>query len=206
MQRNHGTKALAKKNGAASCLTTPLKVFVTHRRHTEGVGEMYEDQARWVVAHGEVWIAPFLVSPSAETPMMVKLEPSSRRRPPSFTRADTSWWIIDPTATTAGPCDAIFGSCDAEDRRQRRLLLLPTLRLFRCLLRHCFRPSLLRHCCPPSLSGWRHRYSAAANRPALASAYTSAEKKTAFPLNFVYGFRFAPSRCVGRAIHIQTCR
>ncbi len=137
---------------------------------------------------------------------MVELDPSSRRRPPSFTRAGASWRIIDPTTTSAGPCDAIFDSCDAEDRQRRRLLLLPTLRLLRCLLRRCFRPSLLRHCCPPSLSGWRHRYSAVANRPALASAYTSAEKKTAFPLNFVYRFRLAPIRCVCRAIDIPTRR
>jgi len=136
---------------------------------------------------------------------MVKLEPSSRRRPPSFTRADASCRIIDPTATPAGPCDAIFGSCDAEDRQERRLLLLlPTLCLLRCLLRRCFRLSLLRHCCPPSLSGWRHRYSAVANRPALAPAYTSAREKTAFPLNFVYRQQFAPSCGAGGANDITT--
>src|SRR5580658_7443782 len=87
---------------------------------------------------------------------MVKPDPSSRRRPLSYTRADAPGQIIDPTATPAGPCNATFGSCDAEDRQQRHLLLLPTLCLLRCLLRRCFRLSLLRHCCPPSLSGWRH--------------------------------------------------
>ena len=87
---------------------------------------------------------------------MVKPDPSSRRRPLSYARAGTSWQIINPTATPAGPCNATFGSCDAEDRQRRELLLLSALRLLRCLLRRCFRLSLLRHCCPPSLSGWRH--------------------------------------------------
>jgi hypothetical protein len=31
------------------------------------------------------------------------------------------------------------------------------------------------------LSGWRHRYSAVANRAALASAYTTKAKNTSFP-------------------------
>ena len=136
---------------------------------------------------------------------VVELDPSSRRRPLSFTGAGVSWQIIDPAATNAGPCNAIFGSCDAEDRPRRRLLLLPTLRLLRCLLRRCFRLSLLRHCCPPSLSGWRHRYSAVANRLALASAYTSTEKKTAFSPNFVYRFRFALSCRLRVAPRIYTC-
>jgi hypothetical protein len=134
---------------------------------------------------------------------MVELDPSSRRRPLSFTRAGASWWIIDPTATPAGPCGAIFGSYDAEDRQRRRLLLLPTLCLLRCLLRRCFRLSLLRHCCPPSLSGWRHRYSAVANRLALASAYTSGEKKTAFPLNFVHSYQLARTRRARGAIDTE---
>jgi hypothetical protein len=135
---------------------------------------------------------------------MVKPNPSSRRRPLSYTGAGTSWQIIDPTATIAGPCNAIFGSCDAEDRQRHQLLLLSALRLLRCLLRRCFRLSLLRHCCPPSLSGWRHRYSAVANRRALALAYTTETKKTSFPLNFVYRFRFALPRRARCAIDTET--
>ena len=137
---------------------------------------------------------------------MVKPDPSSRRRPLSYTRAGAPGQIIDPTATPAGPCNATFGSCDTEDRQQRHLLLLPALCLLRRLLRRCFRLSLLRHCCPPSLSGWRHRYSAVANRLALPSAYTSTEKKTAFPPNFVYRLPFAPSRLIGIALRINICR
>jgi hypothetical protein len=135
---------------------------------------------------------------------MVKPDPSSRRRPLSYTRAGTSWQIIDPTATAAGPCNATFGSCDAENRQQRHLLLLPALCLLRRLLRRCFRLSLLRHCCPPSLSGWRHRYSAVANRLALPSAYTSRAKKTSFALNFVYRFRLTPCRRADGAIDTET--
>ena len=135
---------------------------------------------------------------------MVKPDPSSRRRPLSYTGAGASWQIIDPTATPAGPCNATFGSCDAEDRQQRHLLLLPALCLLRRLLRRCFRLSLLRHCCPPSLSGWRHRYSAVANRRALAFAYTTKTKKTSFPLNFVYRLVFALSRCSPDAIDTKT--
>jgi hypothetical protein len=135
---------------------------------------------------------------------MVKPDPSSRRRPLSYARAGTSWQIINPTATPAGPCNATFGSCDAEDLQRRELLLLSALRLLRCLLRRCFRLSLLRHCCPPSLSGWRHRYSAVANRRALAFAYTTKTEKTSFPLNFVYRFRFAPPRRARCAIDTKT--
>jgi hypothetical protein len=135
---------------------------------------------------------------------MVKPDPSSRRRPLSYTRADAPGQIIDPTATPAGPCNATFGSCDTEDRQQRHLLLLPALCLLRRLLRRCFRLSLLRHCCPPSLSGWRHRYSAVANRLALASAYTSRAKKTSFPLNFVYRFRSTPCRRADGTIDTET--
>jgi hypothetical protein len=120
-----------------------------HYRHTEGVGEMYEDRARWFSpGRGPV---PRPSCPPSAWRTMIKPDPSSRRRPLSYTRAGASWQIIDPTATTAGPCNATFGSCDAEDRQQRHLLLLPALRLLRRLLRRCFRPSLLRHCCPPKL-------------------------------------------------------
>jgi hypothetical protein len=135
---------------------------------------------------------------------MVKPDPSSRRRPLLYTRAGASWQIIDPTATPAGPCNSTFGSCDAEDRQQRHLLLLPALRLLRRLLRRCFRLSLLRHCCPPSLSGWRHRYSAVANRRALAPDYTTEAKKTSFSTNFVYRSRLTPHQRTGGSIDTET--
>jgi len=135
---------------------------------------------------------------------MAKPDPSSRRRPLSYTGAGASWQIIDPTATPAGPCNATFGSCDAEDRQQRHLLLLPALCLLRRLLRRCFRLSLLRHCCPPSLSGWRHRYSAVANRLALASDYTTEAKKTSFSTNFVYRFRLTPRPRAAGSIDTET--
>jgi hypothetical protein len=41
-------------------------------------------------------------------------------------------------------------------------------------------------CCPPSHDMWRCRNSAAANRRALHSAYTSATEKTLTPLNGTY--------------------
>ena len=163
---------------------------------------MYEDRARWISPGRGSALRPSF--PSFAWRTIVKPDPSSRRRPLLYTRAGTSWQIIDPTATSAGPCNATFGSYDAEDRQQRHLLLLPTLRLLRCLLRRCFRLSLLRHCCPPSLSGWRHRYSAVANRRALASAYTTETKKTSFPLNFVYRFRFALPRHARCTIDTET--
>jgi hypothetical protein len=87
------------------------------------------------------------------------------------------WEIVDPPSTLAGPCDATFDTCDAEDRLRRRLLLLPTLCRF--LLRRCFL-SLLRHCCPP-----KYRCSAVANRSALHPDYYSRKKITVTPLDFV---------------------
>jgi hypothetical protein len=95
--------------------------------------------------------------------------------------------LIQPS-TAAGPCDAIFDK-KIEDRFSRPPLLL--LFLFGGLL---FRLSLLRHCCPPSLSGWRHRCSAVANRPALSSDYYSRKKITVTLLNFVCK-RASPRRC-----------
>src|SRR6202043_2676568 len=76
--------------------------------------------------------------------------------------------------------------------RRRLLLLLPAGSFLSRLLRRCFRLSLLRPCCPPSLSGWRHRYSAAANRHALLSDYYSRKKITVTPLNFVCKCRAPP--------------
>ena len=39
---------------------TPLKVFAKHYRHTEGVGEMYEDQARWFFASARSGFPPLV--------------------------------------------------------------------------------------------------------------------------------------------------
>jgi hypothetical protein len=46
-----------------------------------------------------------------------------------------------------------------------------------------------------ALSGWRHRYSAVANRRALHSDYYSRKKITVTPLNFVCKCRALPLRC-----------
>jgi hypothetical protein len=138
---------------------------------------------------------------------MVEPKPPSRRRPPLSTWAGASWAIIEAPSTSAGPCDAIFDSCDAEDRSRRRLLLLlPASGLLRRLLRRCLRLSLLRHCCPPSLSGWRHRCSAVANRHALLSDYYSRKKITVTPINFVCRGRAPPPRRKRRAISRKLAR
>jgi hypothetical protein len=47
-QRNHGKgETTATKTAPRIWAVTPLKVFAKYYRHTEGVGEMYEDRARW---------------------------------------------------------------------------------------------------------------------------------------------------------------
>jgi hypothetical protein len=45
---------MATKTAPRIWAATPLRIFTKHYRHTEGVGEMYEDQARWFFRQGEV--------------------------------------------------------------------------------------------------------------------------------------------------------
>ena len=143
---------------------------------------MVEGQVTLLLSPARGSASRFSSSPPRRLNTIAKLAPPSRRRPLSSTGAGPSREIVDPSSTAAGPCDAIFDTCDVEDRLRRRLLLLPTLCRF---LRLSFRFSLLRHCCPPSLSGWRYRSVQSRIDPHYIRITTAGKKITVTPLNFV---------------------
>jgi hypothetical protein len=106
--------------------------------------------------------------------------------------------IVDQPLDVAGSCDAIFSTCDAEDRSGvdyfffRRLVFFfaATFFLFFAIA------ALL------AMSGWRLKYSAVANRSALPSDYYSRKKIIVTPLDFVRGRRRPPPRAM-RGAHAR---
>jgi hypothetical protein len=87
------------------------------RQYTEGVGEMVEGQDHWITTGVRFGISVSRLHPRRRKPKMKPdLRPADApcrhlSRPVSADRRSTS--------TKAGPCDAIFNTCDAEDRSWR---------------------------------------------------------------------------------------
>jgi len=85
-------------------------------QHTEGFGEMAEEENRWRVCQqiSNIQFLPFLLSRSASPSYEART-----RIPPAPPVAHLSRPVVADdrsTSTPAGPCDAIFDICDAEDR------------------------------------------------------------------------------------------
>ena len=85
-------------------------------QHTEGFGEMAEEENCWRVGQqiSNIQFLPFLLSRSASPSYEART-----RIPPAPPVAHLSRPVVADdrsTSTPAGPCDAIFDTCDAEDR------------------------------------------------------------------------------------------